>query len=381
MMSDVVPQEPEEFTPEWVDSVLRKIGLSGDTVSGVRAELIGEGTGFVGRSVRLSLDYQGDAGERPQTLVAKIPTISPVMKQFGIATRAYEVEGYFYERLSAEVPVNTPRLYWQHANAERETFCLLLEDLAGYSLGDQMAPQVDGSLITTLVKGAAHTHARWWNDARLDSESWLPGAAGPELGVLHAGAMAGAETWRAELRTSYKTEALDKVVEAMSRLPELAELAAEGASTIVHGDYRLDNVMLTAEPEKPSPVIIDWQLLHRGSGALDIAYLLSQSVPTDQRRAHEAEWIGEYLETLGRPEYRETNFRRDFAIGLIRSMAVPFTAAGIIPQSRQLQATTSDPDLKAQLEVRLEAATQLVKAMSERGMAAIEDHGALELVA
>lgn len=376
----MVPQQPEEFTAEWVNSVLTEIGLSGSLVSGVTAELIGEGTGFVGRSVRLTLNYQGDPGERPRTLVAKIPTISPVMKQFGLATRAYDVEGRFYEKLSDQVPVNTPRLYWQHADVERETFCLLLEDLADYSLGDQMASQADESLITTLVKGAARTHADWWNDARLDSESWLPSAPGPELRVLHAAAMAGAETWQQELRGDYQSDTLDRVVEAMSRLPELAETAAEGASTIVHGDYRLDNVMLTSEPGKPSPVIIDWQLVHRGSGALDIAYLLSQSVPTEQRRARETGWIGEYLTTLDRPDHSEDTFKRDFAVGLIRSMAVPFTAAGTIPQSRELQAATSDPDLRAQLEVRLAAATQLVRSMSERGMAAIEDHGALELV-
>ena len=381
MSAATVPHGVEDLTPQWVDAVFNQIGLSGTPVTGARPEPIGEGTGFVARSVRLSLEYAGSPGERPGSVVAKIPALPGPTKDFALETRAYELEGLFYERLSADVPFHVPGVFWQDSDPNAGDYCLLLEDLRGYAIGDQMASEVSSSLIAGLLQTAAQMHAQWWNAPKLSSEPWIAGPAGPEMRAYHRNSMRSADPWADEFASAFSADEIRKLIDVMARLPELASEATAEATTLLHGDLRLDNVMLTDQPGKPSPMLIDWQLIHRGSGAQDVAYLLSQSVPTDQRRALEEDWIAAYLAALDRADYGEAEFQRDFAIGLVQAMLVPLNAVDLLSRARRAVASMPDSPAKEQALVRLAAGARFVQATTDRGLLAIGDHKALSQLA
>lgn len=81
----------------------------------------------------------------------------------------------------------------------------------------------------------------------------------------------------------------------------LRTATAEAPLTICHGDARLDNMMFSADPTCPEPgrlAVLDWQLLHRGPAVEDVAMFLTQSVPVELRRAHEAGLVRRWHDAL-----------------------------------------------------------------------------------
>jgi aminoglycoside phosphotransferase (APT) family kinase protein len=64
-------------------------------------------------------------------------------------------------------------------------------------------------------------------------------------------------------------------------------------STLVHGDYRLGNLMV--EPSSPSPVaaVLDWEMSTLGDPLTDLAHLLVYWNRTRGRLTHESQTIAE----------------------------------------------------------------------------------------
>ncbi|MEM7099456.1 MAG: phosphotransferase [Pseudomonadota bacterium] len=107
-----------------------------------------------------------------------------------------------------------------------------------------------------------------------------------------------------------KTEELPNMDRLMSWLPE--NVPAESASVIVHGDYRLGNVLI--HPSEPKIVaVLDWELSTLGDGIADLGYLCQEyhgegyeddglyncdfaatGIPTEE------EFVDEYCKTAGR---------------------------------------------------------------------------------
>lgn len=54
-----------------------------------------------------------------------------------------------------------------------------------------------------------------------------------------------------------------------------AHLPESGAATLVHGDYRLDNLLFAPEPPARALAILDWEMATLGDPLADVGYLLS----------------------------------------------------------------------------------------------------------
>ena len=76
---------------------------------------------------------------------------------------------------------------------------------------------------------------------------------------------------------------------AAEALPALTE-----RSMLLHGDIRADNLFFDGDRLK----VVDFQFASRGAGAADVAYLVSQGLPTEVRRGHDEALVREYLERL-----------------------------------------------------------------------------------
>ena len=65
-----------------------------------------------------------------------------------------------------------------------------------------------------------------------------------------------------------------------------SEAAPQRLHGLVHGDYRLDN-MLFGEPGADRPLtVVDWQTVTWGPAMTDVAYFLGCALPDELRRDH-----------------------------------------------------------------------------------------------
>src|SRR5262249_5299271 len=101
----------------------------------------------------------------------------------------------------------------------------------------------------------------------------------------------------------------------------LLDETARAPRTIVHTDYRLDNLFFPATPAADAPIaVVDWQLSTRGRGAYDIAYLLGQSMEPQLRAEHEHGVLRTWHDALcaaGVDGYSLEEARRDYALGAL----------------------------------------------------------------
>jgi len=68
--------------------------------------------------------------------------------------------------------------------------------------------------------------------------------------------------------------------------------------TVIHGDYRLDNLMFRDDPGATPVAAVDWQTVSIANGGRDLAYLLGNSVEPYVRREAEADVRTAYLARL-----------------------------------------------------------------------------------
>ncbi len=183
-MPAVLPTTSSEITAEWMTEALRESGTIGPdvTVAEVLVDAGAVGVGFMGEVAVVGLVYSGDAGDAPATIVAKFPTQSPDIRAMMQPTRIYEREHRFYSELADQSPIRTP--YIHHVTcatateASDERYMLLLEDLAGLQLGDQVAGVTPEQARAALVGLAAH-HAEFWNGVGLEDADFIPVINGP----------------------------------------------------------------------------------------------------------------------------------------------------------------------------------------------------------
>jgi aminoglycoside phosphotransferase (APT) family kinase protein len=116
------------------------------------------------------------------------------------------------------------------------------------------------------------------------------------------------ERWSKQYRAS-ETEKVEDMDRLMAWLP--AHLPPPQPTRLVHGDYRLDNMILASDAPKILAVL-DWELSTLGDPVADFAYHLMQwDMPPAE--AGTGSLVGQDLKALGIPsrnEYVETYFKR-----------------------------------------------------------------------
>lgn len=355
------PTTTSEITAEWMTEALRGSGIIGADVS-VEAVLLdpaGAGVGFMGEVAKVGLVYSGDAAGAPTTVMAKFPTQSPDIRAMMHPTRIYEREHRFYAEVAAHSPVRTPAIYHvtcePAAAAADERYMLLMEDLGGLTLGDQVAGVTPAQARAALVGLAAH-HARFWNAAGLESADFIPVINGPLNQAGSAIYDASLPGFMAAFSTSIEPELAEFVAGYAAARPRLLDDLAAMPHTLVHFDFRADNLFFE---EDGTVVVIDWQAISQGGGAADVGYFVSQNMSTQDRRAHETDLLHAYHDTLvakGVTGYEFDDLVRDYRVGVQTGWMIPVLAVG-------------------SLDFTSERAIALWTAVIERTQNALLDHG------
>ncbi|MDA0271731.1 MAG: hypothetical protein O3C68_00560, partial [Proteobacteria bacterium] len=145
------PTTPEELTAQWLTDKL------GYEVESFDIEALGEGGGLLGLVTRLHLN----ASEGPKTLIAKFPTKTEENRAVATVYDMYGREYRFYTQIAPNVPLRAPVCYHAEFNAENSDFVLLLEDLQGFTLGDQVTG-CSASEAHQVIKSIASLHRNTW---------------------------------------------------------------------------------------------------------------------------------------------------------------------------------------------------------------------------
>jgi hypothetical protein len=283
----------------WLTEALRRGGsLVEGRVTNVEATPVGEGEGLTGQLARLAVSYDRTRPSMPESFIAKGQTPISELRSFFFAAGLYQVEAGFYQDLAALTPIRTPRCYFNEVDVEAGRIALILEDLAPARAADQTkgATRDDAQ---TAVRQLARLHAAFWGSAEIESPTWLRGQDDSE----RIGFLAGAYpfVWPQALARSQGLmgRRLQAVGERLGpHIPRLAALLASSPCTLMHGDFRLDNLMFEDNLGEDGFAAIDWQLVLRGRGAGDLAYFLVGSLAPADRRAWQDGLVRLYCQSL-----------------------------------------------------------------------------------
>ena len=305
-----IPRGPHDLTPEWLTEALRRSGTIGSAaVTAVDKEVIGEGAGFMGQLALLRLRYDRPEEGAPQTLVAKLPASAPENREVAMFFRFYEREVRFYEQIADAVELRTPRRYCSQFEPATGDYVLLLEDLAPAKVGDQLAG-CSVQEAELCIRELAKFHATWWESPRLAELDWMPSIA--DDWYIESVEESYADAWKpfTEHFGQHLSRKLRRVAEEFVKHIRAFMLDFGSApSTIIHGDYRLDNLFFGA-PDGDPLAVIDWQISSRGRGIFDVAYFTAGTLPPADRKAKERDLVRMYHDTLVERGVRGYEFDR-----------------------------------------------------------------------
>jgi hypothetical protein len=71
-----------------------------------------------------------------------------------------------------------------------------------------------------------------------------------------------------------------------------------GPQGLVHGDFRLDNLLFGSRESTKELTVVDWQTVGWGGAMTDAAYFIGGGLQPADRRRHERELLGEYHDAL-----------------------------------------------------------------------------------
>ena len=128
---------------------------------------------------------------------------------------------------------------------------------------------------------------------------------------------------------------------------------AAGPQTLIHGDFRTDNMFFGAEGGDDF-ALIDWQASGIGSGLWDVAYFLGGSVSTETRRRIEREVLEEYHETvcgMGVEDFTFDDCWRLYRQNMLARLTVPIIICGGLDLSNERVRRFAESNLRRTLAV------------------------------
>ncbi len=298
-----IPDGPEGVTAAWLSAALRASGVlpEGARVAALDVHVIGTDRGIGGQVARLTPHYEVvDASHAPPaTLIAKLPSPVQVTRGGGRFLRLPEREVRLYSELAPALPLRTPRCYYAAVADDGDAFVILMEDLGTATPGDDLLGVSDAHLLAA-VRGLASLHGGWWQSPALPALEWLPSIAARAATWQRLFTLA----WR-ELRDGESPDlygvlppGIDAVADLLLRRgAEVYTRLAAWPPTLLHGDFRLDNLFFDL-PDGAPLAAIDWSNALSGPGPYDLAYLLAMGLPPARRRTLEEPLLMAYREGL-----------------------------------------------------------------------------------
>lgn len=323
----------ETIDAAWLSERLRAAGYDAEVRDVSRRQI---GTGQIGKCIRYDLQLEGDP-DAPRSLIGKFPSDDPLSRATGVALKNFIKEVSFYQQLEPRLEISTPRCYFAEIEGEGPEFALLLEDMRPAAQGDQLAGCSE-AVARAAVCELVGLHAPSWNDHSLRDIAWLgePTAESREMMV----GMYNAQLPGFMARYGDRLAADQRhIIEALGQSSEVLGRPLGEPFSLVHIDYRLDNLLIDENARPPRVTVVDWQSVTLGNPMTDVAYFIGAGLLPEVRRPLEESLVRDYHRTLEArgiqgydweqcwEDYRRATFA-GFSVTVVASMLVQRTERG-----------------------------------------------------
>jgi hypothetical protein len=322
--NDIVIERPSDLTAQFLAAAI------GAPVSGFTVDRIG--TGQMSECYRIGLSYD-DGAEGPASVVLKVAATDPTSRQTGRAVGLYEREVKFYSDVAPRLGGPVAECYYTAYDPETGIFALLLDDAAPAEVGNEIHGATIEDAVVALTE-LGRLHAPVIGSEILAHAEWLTRGA-PLNQALVASLWAGFADRYGDAITPDQRLVCERLVESFDAY--LAQESASGRKGLVHGDYRLDNMLFGRPGSRRHLTVVDWQTVTWGPAMTDVAYFIGCAVTIEDRRAHYDELLRAYHQGLGPDssltldDVRDGVRRQSFAgvmMAVVSSMMVERTDRG-----------------------------------------------------
>jgi aminoglycoside phosphotransferase (APT) family kinase protein len=279
-----IPDSADAITAEWLSDAVQR---ACPDARASRVAVVDAHSGTTGRA-RLVVEWQ--RGDLPRAVFAKLAPTDPIQRAMVVKTGMGAREARFYHELGRSLPVRVPRPICSQWAADGSAYIMLGEDLSssGCRFPD-FGTGADLAIVRSAVEGLARLHAAFWESPRFEQDlAWIKPPRHNKTGPLMIAE--GVRRFGAEQ---------PEVFHEMARIylehgAAFAELLGEGPRTLAHGDPHLGNLFV----DGATVGFLDWACVFRAPGLRDVAYVLSNSVDTELRRAEQEGLVRRYLAVL-----------------------------------------------------------------------------------
>ena len=324
-----IPETMADVSPQWVEEC-----VGWGKLKNINLVPMGEGVGMMSSMSIIELEWE-DSKDLPSSLVLKLAAENDTNRAVSQQFNLYLKEVSYYKDLAPRTTARSPLVYASEIDEEHNVF-LLMEDVSSYRMGSQ----VEGATLEECelcVDFLANLHASFWN--QLSDVEWLPNMSGSDNATNMA---LGCEAGWPQLQEIFGEFVPDNI-EAMrerylAAIPTLQAKLDQHPKTLIHGDFRMDNMLFGQAPEHDALLVVDFQGPLKGNGIHDVAYLLSHSAKTDVRREHERDLIERYangLITAGIKHYSVEKAWNDYRVGVLYSWTVAVVIAGTMDPANE----------------------------------------------
>jgi hypothetical protein len=278
MTAATLIRTPDEINDDWLAAALGAEGpLEVHSVERI-------GTGQMSQSHRVT--FTGAGGER--TVVVKLASDDPTSRATGVGLGAYLREISFYRNLAERLGGPLARCHLAEYDPAEGWFTLVIDDAIGAAQGDQIAGcGVDQARVAMIA--LARLHAPVMGDLAYGTADWLNQPNPLNQALLQ------------QVLPGFLERYADRVAPEHKALCERFAQSVDGWAAdvrpplgLVHGDYRLDNLLFTAD----GCTVVDWQTVSWGPAMYDASYFLGGGLTIEDRRAHEEALVRAYHDEL-----------------------------------------------------------------------------------
>jgi hypothetical protein len=330
-----------QFTTEVANEVL---GDQLGQIHSVELQSMGEGVGLMSSIARAILDTA--QGEKRIVVKCIAQTDNSEISK---ALNFYSNEVNFYRELAGKCPVESPPLLYAEIDPDTQDFLLILEDLGSEHAGNQLE-DCSREVMWEAFTRIGQLHGRFWD--KTADMTFLRSQINDETTLFRRDDIykPGVEPTIALFGDLVSDEMASAIRAIGDQFFELFNRAMEGPQTVVHGDYRTDNMMIFPGPRI---VAVDWQNTMRGNGPHDIAYFSSQSCGSDLRGETEMAALRHYYQVLldeGVTNYSFDQCLLDYQLNLLITMITPVAICGTLDPGNERGVELGRVILKRSLE-------------------------------
>lgn len=286
--TEQVIERPGDLTAAWLAAAIGTGPVADFSVERI-------GTGQMSECYRVRLTY-ADVGDGPASVVLKVAASDPVSRQTGAALGLYEREVRFYGDIAPRLGGPIAPCYHAAVDTATGAFDLLLGDAGPALVGDEIAGATTEQARLGVVE-LGRLHGPLLGDAALAEAPWL-NRESPLNQAMIASLYAGFIDRYGDQISPEHREVCERMVAAFD-----GYLAAESEPGrprgLVHGDYRLDNMLFGTEDADRALTVVDWQTVSWGPALTDLAYFLGCALRTGDRREHYDQLLRAYHAALG----------------------------------------------------------------------------------